>query len=107
MNKRKLKRFSKRWLPNVGFMDLTVTMPILFLLGVCFLLGKGLVFGLEGNEPHLIPLSQNTFVGWVLIFFSLDTLTPPIIKKWRENKLKAFRQFIIDRIKSPKLGQEI
>ena len=74
--------------------ELTFIWPLL--IGLLFLLGRGIVFGAEGAEPTTIPVPQSTIVGWLFIYLSLLWALPPWvvarIVKTIKRLIKYFKQ---------------
>ena len=85
----------KRWFPNVSFMDITVNIPVMVMLGLLFITGQSIVFGVEGGELQTIPIPKVPIAGWLLVYLALEQLLPPVIKR-RIN----LREFLANKIKS-------
>jgi len=55
--------------------ELTFVFPLL--IGLLFMTGRGIVFGVEGSEPATFMFPENQIAGWVFIGFSMIWLFPP------------------------------
>jgi len=85
---------------------------LLCALGLLFIAGKGIVFGVEGSATHLIPVSQNTFAGWALIATGISLSLPRGAVKGIKSKIRGKQQdfmssvSLIDRIKKEEAYNE-
>lgn len=57
--------------------ELNFVFPLL--VGLLFLLGRGIVFGFEGVEPTVLHFPQSEVVGWFFIGLSILWAFPPWI----------------------------
>lgn len=69
------------------------------MIGLLFMTGRGLVFGITGTEPTIVMLPENHAVGWVFIGFSIVWLFPP----WTTVRISRGIKFIISRIRGERL----
>ena len=71
----------KRWIPNISFMDATINIPLMIMVGLLFIINRGIVFGIEGGEIITLPIPKVPILGWLLIYLALERLLPPVIRK--------------------------